>query len=59
MSIRGRIGIGAVIVAGGMMYETNSWVCVREFRTIHGMVYNALKMFMEINPELFEEAMQQ
>ena len=28
-------------------------------RTIHGMVYNALKMFMEINPELFEEAMQQ
>lgn len=23
------------------------------------MVYNALKMFMEINPELFEEAMQQ
>ncbi|PAV23885.1 phosphatase 2A regulatory B subunit [Pyrrhoderma noxium] len=28
-------------------------------RTIHGMVYNALKMFMEINPDLFEEAMQQ
>ncbi|KAK4687624.1 serine/threonine-protein phosphatase 2A regulatory subunit B', partial [Tremellales sp. Uapishka_1] len=24
-------------------------------RTIHGMVYNALKLFMEINPELFEE----
>lgn len=23
------------------------------------MVYNALKMFMEINPDLFEEAMQQ
>lgn len=23
------------------------------------MVYSALKMFMEINPELFEEAMQQ
>lgn len=23
------------------------------------MVYNALKMFMEINPEVFEEAMQQ
>ena len=23
------------------------------------MVYNALKMFMEINPELFEEAMQE
>ncbi|KAH8116901.1 protein phosphatase 2A regulatory B subunit [Phellopilus nigrolimitatus] len=28
-------------------------------RTIHGMVYNALKMFMEMNPELFEDAMQQ
>ncbi|KAF8654173.1 hypothetical protein AX16_003702 [Volvariella volvacea WC 439] len=27
-------------------------------RTIHGMVYNALKLFMEINPELFNEAMQ-
>ncbi|KAG1754484.1 phosphatase 2A regulatory B subunit-domain-containing protein [Suillus lakei] len=28
-------------------------------RTIHGMVYNALKLFMEINPELFDETMQQ
>ncbi|KAF9005587.1 phosphatase 2A regulatory B subunit-domain-containing protein [Cyathus striatus] len=28
-------------------------------RTIHGMVYNALKLFMEINPDLFDEAMQQ
>ncbi|KAG1756497.1 armadillo-type protein [Suillus paluster] len=27
-------------------------------RTIHGMVYNALKLFMEINPELFDETMQ-
>ncbi|KAA1474941.1 protein phosphatase 2A regulatory B subunit [Dentipellis sp. KUC8613] len=27
-------------------------------RTIHGMVYNALKLFMELNPELFEETMQ-
>ena len=25
-------------------------------RTIHGMVYNALKLFMEINPEMFQEA---
>lgn len=24
-------------------------------RTIHGMVYNALKLFMEINPEVFDE----
>jgi len=28
-------------------------------RTIHGMVYNALKLFMEINPELFDECLQQ
>ncbi|KAJ3742184.1 protein phosphatase PP2A0 B subunit gamma isoform [Lentinula detonsa] len=28
-------------------------------RTIHGMVYNALKLFMEINPDLFDESMQQ
>ncbi|KAG1863782.1 phosphatase 2A regulatory B subunit-domain-containing protein [Suillus subluteus] len=27
-------------------------------RTIHGMVYNALKLFMEINPELFDDTMQ-
>ena len=24
-------------------------------RTIHGMVYNALKILMDINPALFEE----
>lgn len=24
-------------------------------RTIHGMVYNAMKLFMEINPSLFDE----
>jgi serine/threonine-protein phosphatase 2A regulatory subunit B' len=27
-------------------------------RTIHGMVYNALKLFMEINPNLFDECVQ-
>ncbi|EGO20964.1 hypothetical protein SERLADRAFT_452105 [Serpula lacrymans var. lacrymans S7.9] len=27
-------------------------------RTIHGMVYNALKLFMEINPDLFDETTQ-
>ena len=26
-----------------------------EFRTIHGMVYNAMKLFMEVNPTLFDE----
>ncbi|KAM6500582.1 protein phosphatase PP2A0 B subunit gamma isoform [Amanita muscaria] len=28
-------------------------------RTIHSMVYHVLKMFMEINPDLFEEVMRQ
>jgi serine/threonine-protein phosphatase 2A regulatory subunit B' len=28
------------------------------FRTIHGMVYNAMKLFMEINPALFDECTQ-
>ncbi|KII83746.1 hypothetical protein PLICRDRAFT_58212 [Plicaturopsis crispa FD-325 SS-3] len=28
-------------------------------RTIHGMVYNALKLFMEMNPDLFDDAMHQ
>ncbi|KAH8817538.1 protein phosphatase PP2A0 B subunit gamma isoform [Flagelloscypha sp. PMI_526] len=28
-------------------------------RTIHGMVYNALKLFMELNPDLFDESMHQ
>jgi serine/threonine-protein phosphatase 2A regulatory subunit B' len=26
-----------------------------ESRTIHGMVYNAMKLFMEINPQLFDD----
>ena len=29
------------------------------YSTIHAMVYNALKLFMEINPEVFDDAMQQ
>lgn len=29
--------------------------CANIFRTIHGMVYNAMKLFMEINPQLFDE----
>ena len=27
-------------------------------RTIHGMVYNAMKLFMEINPQLFDDCSQ-
>lgn len=26
-----------------------------DYRTIHGMVYNAMKLFMEVNPQLFDE----
>lgn len=28
-------------------------------RTIHGLVYNALKLFMELDPKLFEECTKQ
>jgi serine/threonine-protein phosphatase 2A regulatory subunit B' len=32
-------------------FETfTNWI-----RTIHGMVYNAMKLFMEINPQLFDD----
>ena len=28
-------------------------------KTIHGLIYNALKLFMEMNPKLFDECTQQ
>jgi serine/threonine-protein phosphatase 2A regulatory subunit B' len=28
-------------------------------RTIHGLVYNALKIFMDMNPTLFDECVSQ
>ena len=28
------------------------------FRTIHGLIYNALKLFMEMNQKLFDECSQ-
>jgi serine/threonine-protein phosphatase 2A regulatory subunit B' len=28
---------------------------ILECRTIHGMVYNAMKLFMEVNPQLFDD----
>ena len=30
-------------------------VILTEHRTIHGMVYNAMKLFMEVNPQLFDD----
>lgn len=35
----------------------NGDVCVR--RTIHGLIYNALKLFMEMNQKLFDDCTQQ
>lgn len=29
------------------------------FRTIHGLIYNALKLFMEMNQKLFDDCTQQ
>jgi serine/threonine-protein phosphatase 2A regulatory subunit B' len=42
------IGIGEHILPK-QEYLTNP------HRTIHGMVYNAMKLFMEINPQLFDD----
>lgn len=30
-------------------------IILNMYRTIHGMVYNAMKLFMEINPQLFDD----
>lgn len=38
-----------------MTFEEESYSCIFAPRTIHSMVYNAMKMFMEINPQLFDE----
>ena len=35
----------------------NSQICF--CRTIHGLIYNALKLFMEMNQKLFDECTQQ
>ena len=32
---------------------------VTSFQTIHGLIYNALKLFMEMNQKLFDECTQQ
>lgn len=43
------IGIGTL--SGPSNLEMSLIHC----RTIHGMVYNAMKLFMEINPQLFDD----
>lgn len=36
-----------------------SIICLFCCRTIHGLIYNALKLFMEMNQKLFDECTQQ
>lgn len=35
--------------------SSNLEITLIHYRTIHGMVYNAMKLFMEINPQLFDD----
>lgn len=38
------------------VYNTMFDLCLTSvYSTIHGMVYNAMKLFMEINPQLFDD----
>lgn len=49
---RGGGGDRTVIVSP---VPTQSFTC----RTIHGLIYNALKLFMEMNQKLFDDCTQQ
>ena len=42
-------------IHGTMHFSVNSLV---SYRTIHGLIYNALKIFMEMNQKLFDECNQ-
>lgn len=43
------------------MHDSSSLVSVfvNDCRTIHGLIYNALKLFMEMNQKLFDDCTQQ
>ncbi len=45
--------IGNVV---SLWFSGNSFFCV--YRTISGLIYNALKIFMEMNQKLFDECNQ-
>ena len=49
MKIQKDIGIGTNILDEMLI------LILTRARTIHGMVYNAMKLFMEINPQLFDD----
>lgn len=42
-----------------MAFITHEYMCVYDCRTIHGLIYNALKLFMEMNQKLFDDCTQQ
>lgn len=53
MKIRKVIGISQYIVEP---FQRSNLLIAQ--RTIHGMVYSAMKLFMEVNPALFDECSQ-
>lgn len=38
-----------------VLFTSRVMIVLTMNRTIHGMVYNAMKLFMEINPQLFDD----
>ena len=55
-------GLGAVRVNKPLGCDIKLFNCfcfVLRFRTIHGLIYNALKLFMEMNQKLFDDCTQQ
>ena len=43
------------VIGTGKLLTSNIQSLSDGHRTIHGMVYNAMKLFMEINPQLFDD----
>ena len=43
------------VIGTGKSHVTIFQATLMKTRTIHGMVYNAMKLFMEINPQLFDD----
>jgi serine/threonine-protein phosphatase 2A regulatory subunit B' len=42
-------------IGTGKSSASSPWTSLTTPSTIHGMVYNAMKLFMEINPQLFDD----
>ena len=52
---REQIEVPALRAGSGLLYL----VFLPGGRTIHGLIYNALKLFMEMNQKLFDDCTQQ